>query len=86
LVAPRARAERPELYRTLYTTQVELWELDDAQWRKIMPRPYERREPPTDTGARQLALPIVGIVGLAAVLVGRCVHYGSSGCKRALFA
>ena len=61
--ARRLRAvERPELYRTLYTTQAELWELDDAQWRKIMPRPYERRAAPVDTGARQLALPVVGLV------------------------
>jgi hypothetical protein len=72
--ARRVRAvERPELYRTPYTTQLELWELDDAQWRKIMPRPYERREPPTDTGARQLALPLVGAIGLATLLIGRCL-------------
>jgi hypothetical protein len=55
---------RPELYRTAYTTQLELWELDDAQWRKIMPRPYERHAVPLDTGARQLALPVVGLVVL----------------------
>jgi len=30
--------ETPQLYRTPYTTQLELWELDDEQWRKIMPR------------------------------------------------
>ncbi len=75
--ARRLRAvERPELYHTLYTTQLELWELDDAQWRKIMPRPYERREPPPDTGARQLMLPTVGTVGLLTLLVvGHCVRY-----------
>ncbi len=50
--------------------------MDDAQWRKIMPRPYERRDPPPDTGMRQLALPVVGVVGLVAVLVGRCLHHG----------
>jgi transposase InsO family protein len=59
--ARRLRAvAHPELYRTLYTTQLELWELDDAQWRKIMPRPYERHARPRDTGARQLALPLIG--------------------------
>jgi putative transposase len=85
--ARRLRAvERPELYHTLYTTHVELWELDDAQWRKVMPRPYERRDPPADTGARQLPLPAVGVVGLVAVLLSHCLRYdlearaGSAGC------
>lgn len=68
--------ERPELYRTIYTTQPEFWELDDEQWRKIKPRPYERRPRPTDTGARQLALPLVGAVGLVASLLTRCVRPG----------
>lgn len=68
--------ERPELYRTLYTTQLELWELDDAQWHKVMSRPYERRNPPPETGARQLLLPAVGVVGLIAVLLSRCLRSG----------
>jgi len=72
--ARRVRAvAQPELYRTPYTTQLELWEPDDAQWRKIMPRPYERRARLTDTGARQLALPLVGAVGLVTFLIGRCI-------------
>jgi len=73
--AHRLRAvEAPQVYRTAYATQLELWELDDAQWRKIMPRPYERHEPPMDTGVRQLVLPVVGVVGLVAILIGRCVR------------
>jgi hypothetical protein len=63
--ARRMRAvERPELYRTLYTTQFELWELDDAQWRKVLPRPYERRPRPPDVEGDQLALPL-GAAGRA---------------------
>jgi len=42
----RLRAvERHELHHTVYTIQSEFWELDDAQWRKVVPRSYERREP-----------------------------------------
>ena len=75
--ARRLRAvEAPQLYRTAYTTQLELWELDDVQWRKIMPRPYERRDPPPDTGVQQLVLPLVGAVGLVAGLVSGCIHHG----------
>ena len=62
--ARRLRAvEAPQLYRTAYASpQLELWELDDEQWRKVTARPYERRDRPADTGARQLALPVVGLV------------------------
>ena len=41
---------------------LELWELDDAQWRKIFPRPYERHPQPADGETGQLALPL-GMVG-----------------------
>ena len=70
--ARRLRAvEGPQLYRTAYASpQLELWELDDEQWRKVTPRPYERRAAPTGTGARQLALPIVGLVVSIAVSCG----------------
>jgi len=75
--ARRLRAvDAPQVYSTPYTTQPELWELDDAQWRKIMPRPYERRAPPTNAGARQLALPLLGVVGLVAVLASQCLRHG----------
>ncbi len=61
----------PQLYHTAYASpQVELWELDDEQWRKVTARPYERRPRPVDSGARQLSLPIVGVL---TVLLGWCV-------------
>jgi hypothetical protein len=81
--ARRLRAvAQPELYRTLYRTQLEVWELDDDQWRKIMARPYQRRTPPTDTGMRQLALPVVGVVGLVAAIASQCIHHGPRGDSR----
>jgi len=61
----------PHLYHTPYTSpQLELWELDDEQWHKVTARPYERRPRPADTGARQLPLPVVGLL---AVLSGTWV-------------
>src|SRR5579864_7977127 len=82
--ARRLRAvEAPQLFRTAYTTQVELWELDDDQWRKILPRPYERHPRPLDAGARQLTLPFIGAVGLLAVLAGRCMPEATSPAPRA---
>lgn len=36
----RAVDPHPQLYRTAYASpQLELWELDDAQWRKVWERP-----------------------------------------------
>jgi len=62
--ARRLRAVlNPQLYRTVYASpQVELWELDDEQWRKVMPRSYERHALPLDNGARQLPLPVTGLI------------------------
>lgn len=55
----------PQLYQTAYASpQFELWELDDEQWRKVTRRPYDRHYYPPDTGARQLALPVLGVIGL----------------------
>ena len=70
--ARRLRAiAQPHLYRTTYASpQLELWELDDEQWQKVTRRPYERHPRPADVGARQLVLPIVGLV---VVLIGRYV-------------
>jgi len=61
--ARRLRAvSDPELYRTAYASpQLELWELDDAQWHKVTTRPYERHPRTPDNGARQLALPVVSV-------------------------
>jgi len=59
--------ERPQLYRTVYASpQLELFELDDAQWRKVWERDEGRRRarivrPPA--GA-QLSLPFTGVLAL----------------------
>jgi hypothetical protein len=35
---------QPVLYPTPYATpQLELWDLDDAQWRRVLERPLHRR-------------------------------------------
>lgn len=49
---------RPKIYRTQYASpQLELLELDDAQWRKIARRPeYARRRAALATAVRQLAI------------------------------
>jgi transposase InsO family protein len=64
--ARRLRAvEAPQLYRTVYASpQLELWELDDAQWRKVLERPPRRRRRlrALDARLQQLELPIVGLV------------------------
>jgi transposase InsO family protein len=62
--ARRLRAVKdPQLSHTPYASpQLELWELDEDQWRKIMPRPYERRPLPrpseSNSSLQQLALPM----------------------------
>jgi transposase InsO family protein len=63
----RAVDPYPQLYRTAYASpQLELWELDDAQWRKVFERqPYQRRRAPArvpEASVEQLLLPIVGLV------------------------
>lgn len=70
-MAGRLRAvEGPQLFHSVYASpQLELWELDDEQWRKVTARPYERRPLARDTGARQLTLPIVGLI-MSLVIVG----------------
>lgn len=60
----RAVAPHPQLYRTAYASpQLELWELDDAQWRKVFARPpYQRRLAlAPETHVQQLALPMLGL-------------------------
>jgi transposase InsO family protein len=57
--------ERPRLYRTAYASpQLELWELDDEQWRKVLARPPRRQRQlrALDASLQQLELPIVGLV------------------------
>jgi hypothetical protein len=54
--ARRLRAvSEPQIYHTLYASlQLEL--LDHEQWRKIAPRPYERRPLPPGSSVQQLLL------------------------------
>jgi transposase InsO family protein len=48
----------PTLYCTPYVSpQLEFFELDDEQWRKIFPRPYHRQQKGLHQEARQLTLP-----------------------------
>jgi hypothetical protein len=36
--------DQPQLYRTAYASQqLELWEMDDDQWRKVLERQLDRR-------------------------------------------
>lgn len=60
--ARRLRAvDTPRLFPTVYTSpQLEFWELDDEQWRKIAPRPYDHHPVPMPRASRQLALPASG--------------------------
>jgi hypothetical protein len=67
-IAGEGAVGRGALSRTVYTTQLEFWELDDEQWRKIMLRPYERRPPSHDSGARQLPLPVMSVLAILAVI------------------
>lgn len=64
--ARRLRAGKaPQLYHTAYVSpQLELWELDDAQWRKVIERPLRRRRcaPTAAAQVAQSALPFAGVV------------------------
>lgn len=66
----------PQLYRTAYASpQLELWEVNDDQWRKVFKRPPYQPRPPRapETPVQQLVLPVVGLavaVVLLAVILG----------------
>jgi transposase InsO family protein len=52
--------DQPRLYRTAFASpQLELWELDDDQWRKVLERQIQRRliKNKTDANLKQLLLP-----------------------------
>ena len=70
----RAVDPHPHLYRTAYASpQLELWELDDAQWRKVFERPLYQRHlaPAPEIPIQQLALPMVGLaVALLFAILG----------------
>jgi hypothetical protein len=53
-----ARIDKPKLYRTLFASpQLELFELDDSQWQKILRRPeYAKRRAAQNSKVKQLAL------------------------------
>ena len=74
--AGAAGGEAAQLDRTADATQPELWALANTQGRTIRRHPYERHEPPTDPGARQPTLPVVGIGGLGAALIRQDVRPG----------
>ncbi len=73
----------PQLYRSIYTSpQLELWELDDAQWRKVWERPPRQHHLPRerDGNVQQLALPIVGlVVGIVGVAI--LCHWPVASCR-----
>ena len=64
----RLRAiQQPQLYRTRYASpQLELWELDDAQWRKVIERlPHSHTQARTlRVAGEQLPLPLISLVVL----------------------
>ena len=66
--ARRLRAvDHPQLYPTLYASpQLELWELDDTQWRKVLERPVRRRrrQDAVNADIEQLTLPITVLLML----------------------
>lgn len=66
--ARRLRAvDHPRLYATAYASpQLELGELDDAAWRKVLERParLRRRRADADTDVHQLSLPLTSLLAL----------------------
>jgi transposase InsO family protein/transposase len=72
--AKRLRAiEHPQLYQTVYASpQLELFELDDAQWRKVWERDARQRHVAAVRASpgEQLALPVTGVLGVLLTLHG----------------
>jgi hypothetical protein len=57
--------EQPQLYHTPFTDpQLELWELDDEQWRKVLERPPQPRRRKRLGGRvlEQLAFALAGLL------------------------
>ncbi len=53
--------DAPQIFQTAYASpQLEFWELDDTQWRKIGHPPYEHRPVLPESSVRQLALSGIG--------------------------
>jgi transposase InsO family protein len=72
--AKRLRAiEHPQLYQTVYASpQLELFELDDAQWRKVWEQEERQRQAKAARGSlgAQLALPVTGVLAVLVTLRG----------------
>jgi hypothetical protein len=66
--ARRLRAvAQPQLYTTAFASpQLELWEMDDSQWRKILERPVrrQRRRAVMNADIEQLTLPMTSLLML----------------------
>jgi hypothetical protein len=75
----RLRAvDQPQLQRTIFASpQLELWELDDEQWRKVLERPaHQRRSRPAGRlGVEQLAFQLAGLLVLLVALMKGALHY-----------
>jgi hypothetical protein len=61
-----AHIDKPKLYRTLYAShQLELFELDDNQWQKILRRPeYAKRRAAQNPATKQLSFALNYILWL----------------------
>jgi hypothetical protein len=68
----RLRAvEQPQIYRTAFADpQLELWELDDVQWRKVLERPARLRHAKPASSGEQLQLGIA----LLLILLLACMN------------
>jgi putative transposase len=80
--------DQPQLHRTAFADpQLELWELDDAQWRKVLERAMRRRRSKSagpDEG-QQLAFLLAGLLVLLVALLQNhlaCVRRGAAGPSR----
>jgi hypothetical protein len=69
--------DHPQHYSTRFVSpQLELWELDDEQWRKVIERPTRQRRPRAGsaTVAEQLGLQLIGLLVVMATLVRAVVQ------------
>jgi hypothetical protein len=64
--------DQPQHYPTRFVSpQLELWELDDEQWRKVIERPARQRRQRAGSApvAEQLGLQLIGLLVVMATLV-----------------
>ena len=68
--------EQPQLYKTAFADpQLELWELDDDQWRKVLKRAPRVRRTRDQRGGLVEQLPL-WLAGLRAIVLSRIVSGG----------